>query len=78
MPKLDHDTGSRHEFFMKSAVTRKPLRMRRNADDDLWLKLEDKLAEREIPQHELARGTRKSGWLTAIFRGLGVRRDTIL
>lgn len=51
------------------------VRSRRVADEDLWLKLESKLAERDAHQHKLSLKERPRGWFDMIARSLGIRRD---
>lgn len=48
--------------------------IRRSLDDEMWQKLDRKLAEREDATRD-KHGLPTSGWLARIARGMGLRRD---
>lgn len=48
--------------------------IRRSLDEEMWQKLDRKLAEREAGAKEGHR-TMSDGWMARIARGMGLRRD---
>ncbi len=71
-PRAGQPAGAKRARRGLSAAA--PL-LRRDGDDDLWQKLESKLAEREVTSEPLSRprGFGPRRWLTQIARGLGMQ-----